>query len=54
MKDMRIRPQILAAMVGIVVLGAMVILHTPEHADKIVVAAITAELALGLKVLEGE
>ncbi len=51
---MKIRPQLLASMLGIAILGGLVILFTPEHTDKIVGSAITAEMALGLKILEGE
>ena len=51
---MKIRPQILVAMLVIGTLGALVIVLVPEHVDKIITGAITALGMLGMKLLEGE
>lgn len=51
---MKIRPQILIAIVAIASLGGMVIFISPENIDKVVVGGITAIGMLGMKLLEGE
>ena len=51
---MKIRPQILIAIIAIGVLGGMVIVLSPGNIDKVVVGGITAIGMLGMKLLEGE
>ncbi len=51
---MKIRPQILVAMLILGVLGAMIILVAPDMIDKIITGIITGLGMLGMKLLEGE
>jgi len=51
---MKVRPQILAAMLIIGLLATLVIILAPEYIDKIVAGAITGLGMLGMKLLEGE
>lgn len=51
---MKIRPQILTAMLIMGTLGALVIIVVPEHVDKIIGGIITGLGMLGMKLLEGE
>jgi uncharacterized membrane protein len=51
---MRVRPQILAAIVAITVIAVVVVLFTPQYVDKVAASAITGIGMLGMKLLEGE
>lgn len=51
---MKIRPQILVAIVVIAALAGLVVVKAPDQTDKIVGGAITAIAMLGMKLLESE
>ena len=51
---MKIRPQVLAAIITIGLLGAMVIIVCPEYTDKVVGSAITGIGMLAMKLIDGE
>jgi|TARA_Y100000310_G_C20699531_1_gene828421 hypothetical protein len=53
-KNLKFRPQVLAAILAIAMLGILVIIFTPDYVDKIVGGAITGVGMLGMKLLEGE
>lgn len=48
------RPQVFAALVALVILGALGVFFAPEHVEAIVPAAIVGITGLGMKLLEGE
>ncbi len=51
---MKIRPQILVAIIAIAVLGGMVVVLSPGNIEVIAGGAVTAIGMLGMKLLEGE
>ena len=51
---MKIRPQIMAAMLLITLLAVLVVVLVPQHADKTVGSALTALGMLAMKLIEGE
>jgi len=50
----KIRPQILVAIVAIALIAVLVIVNAPDHIEFIAGGAITAIGMLGMKLLEGE
>ena len=51
---MKIKPQILIAILAIAGLGGMVIIISPDNIDKVVAGGITAIGMLSMKLLENE
>tara|TARA_R100001530_G_C4247457_1_gene136947 strand:- start:246 stop:485 length:240 start_codon:yes stop_codon:yes gene_type:complete len=51
---MKIRPQVLAAILSIGTIAIVVVMFTPVHVETIAGGAVTAIGMLGMKLLEGE